>query len=629
MTAPTRTFAAYPTARPFTMISELSGGSATVAADYLRLGIADGVSMHAPLSAEQRTYAIESRVPVVFYNFPSDLGSCFVDSYAPDGVATMKALTAAIGEQAWMLAMPEFDQSGGCWTRLGGGRPKPAGNAATTYAKWLSFYRDKVGLGPVLDAGPARGYKIAATCAFAFCPRYAYELGNDLVLLERGNDEVSGIVGGLAMLRGASVQAGDKPWGIDISSWRYWSDAPTTFDSSGRLIAGWSTSWFERLLYIAYMSGADMTYFESADYTTGATSGELNPLGLVLQRFHDFVQRNPERGTPFVPIAFVEEHSSGFEPRYGEYNQADYSWYSELPYTAGDRAMAALLETAFPGYATHGTLVSGGPRTTDEYKQRLALGEDPRPWEPMGTSRWGESIDVISNRSTLETLLAYRAVVLTQDTPLSDEFASALKAYTDAGGTVVVRARQLRSADAAWSGVRVTSQRGIGRGATWIGDGTVVTENEYSYSRVSMVDAAALDVVAATDRGDPLVTHRATGSGHVYVLASDLAAADGTTLQTVTRLLDSLNGSFSSVSVEGPPVEYLVNTLEHGVLVSVVNTGATTWIGTIVAHDRSPQDAREVRDVSSGVAVATSAVRDGVGALVSVPPFEARVFAIE
>lgn len=107
-----------------------------------------------------------------------------------------------------------------------------------------------------------------------------------------------------------------------------------------------------------------------------------------------------------MPITLVDEHTSGFEPKYGEYNQADYSWYSELPYTGGDRAMAALLDTAFPGYSTHGTLVPGTPRTMAEYNRRLASGEDSRAWEPMGTSRWGESIDVISNRSSLDTLLS-------------------------------------------------------------------------------------------------------------------------------------------------------------------------------------------------------------------------------
>lgn len=88
-----------------------------------------------------------------------------------------------------------------------GGRPKPAGDAASTYTKWLSFYRDKVGLGPVLGAGLVGRSQVAPDlCGFAFS-RYAYELGNDLVLLKHGNDEVSGIIGGLAMLPRRFVQA--------------------------------------------------------------------------------------------------------------------------------------------------------------------------------------------------------------------------------------------------------------------------------------------------------------------------------------------------------------------------------------------------------------------------------------
>jgi hypothetical protein len=73
--------------------------------------------------------------------------------------------------------------------------------------------------------------------SLSFSTQYAYDMGSDAVLLERNEDEVSGITPGLAMLRGAANQHGGKDWGIDMSTWRYWNNGPTQF-VNGRLLTG-------------------------------------------------------------------------------------------------------------------------------------------------------------------------------------------------------------------------------------------------------------------------------------------------------------------------------------------------------------------------------------------------------
>ena len=624
--APERIVGSYPVQGAFTMMSELSGDSAALAAQYLAWGVADAVSLHAPLSADAQAFVTKVGLPFIFRNTPIDLGACFADEFEPKGTATMQAITEVIGKRAWMLALPEFDQSGGCWTKLNGGRPKPSGTASTTYQQWINFYQKTLGLEQVLGAGPdRRGYQIAATCAYAFCPRYAYELGADLVLLERSNDEVSGITPGMAMARGASVQNGSKPWGIDLSTWRYWSGSPTEYNAQGQLTGGWSTSWFKRLMYIAFMGGSTLNYFESADYTTGARTGDLNPLGLTLKEFRDFaVNRHADRGTPFVPMAIIEEHTSGFEPKFGQYNQGDTSWYSKLNYSLGDRTLEALLQMAFPDYQVHGQLVQGGPKSPADYQRRLAKGEDPRPWEPMGSSRWGESFDVLSNWASLGALEAYRAVVLAQGTPITTEFAETLEAYVRAGGILVMNADQPRPSDETWTGVRLSEQREQSSIARWLADKSLIQERKFTYRKVDLVGATA---VAETEQGDALITEQSLGEGLVYVITADSYqdTKKSAILMTGQRLIDDLQQKFAVANLVGPPCEYLVNVTGSKTLVTLVNNNSTQWDGRVIFGSADGQ----VREYTHDSPVPSSVIDGKVNASISVPAWDVMVFVLD
>jgi hypothetical protein len=81
---------------------------------------------------------------------------------------------------------------------------------------------------------------------------------------------------------------------------------------------------FKRNYFIAYMGGANLIHNEAADYSTGALGGHsLNPLGETVQELHDFaVTRHSARGTPHVPMAIMQQHDSGLEPRFGEWMQS-------------------------------------------------------------------------------------------------------------------------------------------------------------------------------------------------------------------------------------------------------------------------------------------------------------------
>lgn len=626
---------------PFTVMSELYGDAGSVARWQQGNGLATGWDFHPVLTTGEQSFLESAKPPFAYFSIPSGTTAtdCYPSSTDANTEALLTNLTQQLGPNVWRLGMPEFDQGGGCWAR---GRPSFGGQTdQQAYNSWTNFYLNTQGLGAYLGQTPQqRGYRWMSLCDFAFCPQYAYDMGSDLVLLERNEDEVSGITPGIAMLRGAAAEHGGKQWGIDLSTWRYWNDGPTVYDSTGKLVTGWSTSTFERNMYIAYMSGANIIHNEAADYTTGGQDGGLNPLGRTVQRFTDFATvRHPDRGTPYVPIALMQGHYSGFEPRFGAWMQGPYKWYWSDPYSAGDTMLSNLLSLAYPRYNTWGTPI--GPwvvhsadgsvnvsASINAYRQQLADGADPRPWEPFGSSRWGETFDVITDGSTLATMQQYRAIVLSTGTTIDATMLGNLTQYVQSGGTLVVNAKQLPAGADTLTGVHFTGARGSASSETWVPDASTIDEDAYDYAVATPTSAS---VLAHTSSGDPIVTSNAYGSGVVYVTTPDfMGDASGTTILHVgNRLIDTLEARFAKVMVTGPStLDYLVNTVGDTTVVTLVNTGLsnTPWTGTLSFP--MPGGAYSAREWTQDAAVSTSVSGNQVVINASVPGYGVRVYAL-
>jgi hypothetical protein len=628
---------------PFVMYTEVYGDGTQLATRRLDRLLGNGISLHPALSSGERALVAGTDLPFIYFSVPEEAGvaPCYPETTDPDTERTIAQLGRP-PQSVIRLGMPEFDQSGGCWSR---GRPSVDGlGDAEAYATWTDYYLDTKGLAPYLRAdAQTRGYLWASLCSYAFCPQYAYDLGSDVVLLERNNDEISGLTPGLAMVRGAARQNGDKPWGIDFSTWRYWNRGPTAFDTSGRLVTGWSPSTFERHLYASFMAGADIVHNEAADYETGAVAQQaLNPLGVVVSEFADFaLRRHPDRGEPEVSVAVLQDHMSGFEPRYGAFDRARQKWYRQNPYTPGDRMLEAVLDVAYPGYDEWGTVVPEAPwrilgddgildveASQNAFRAALARGADPRLWEPIGSTRWGESLDVITNRARLDTLSRYPVVVLATSAPVSPELAADLSAYAEAGGTVVTSMSQWSESWSDRTGVRPTAERGTADGAVWLVDGAVVAEQEFEYDGI---DGGGADIVATTRDGDPLAVRAAQGAGAFYVVAAPhLAGRDGNLLATSVRLLDGLQEQRASVRIAGPPLQYLVTTNDEQITVTLINTDRTgrAWTGEVRFPGVGDAPAT-VQEWTTDTTVDATRAADGALTIVpTVPPYGVRVFSV-
>jgi hypothetical protein len=163
---------------------------------------------------------------------------------------------------------------------------------------------------------------------------------------------------------------------------------------------GPSLSWYRKSYYLYYMAGASAIYLEQGgDQFFKPGPGEhpfqLNPLGRITDEFVRFVEKHPERGTPYTPIAFLLDPAHGFEIN-------DYPhWPFEVSQIdRGDRALRELFGVAY----YPGPVVEGEPAIADR--------------QPFVSGVFGDIFDVLTaadvqgSRSKMQTLLpSYRAVV--------------------------------------------------------------------------------------------------------------------------------------------------------------------------------------------------------------------------
>jgi hypothetical protein len=469
-----------------------------------------------------------------------------------------------------------------------------------------------------------RGYDFAAVADYPWTAQWAYEWGADLVMGERSNDELSGIVPGMSFYRGAASQFG-KPWGLDFSTWRFWTQSPTEYDAQDRLTGGWSASWFERHLYLAYMGGADVVHMEPAEYFN--SSGAPNPLGSTVGEFAAFaIDRHPGRPPPHVPFALIIDRYTGFDPKFGEYLQGDGVWYGQLPYAAGDYLLDNVLQAAYPGHQRHGTLVPGGPHSVAEYRARLAAGEDPRAWEPMGKSRWGDAFDLLTTSANTPALGRHRVLVLATALAMTPELRDRVQRFVANGGVLVISAAQITAADAALVGATLTGTSAQATDSRWIADGASFVEPAFHYARLNLQGAVA---VARTAAGDALITRHTVGNGEVYLATPTLFQDDGREriLAIVSKLIDVLAARHAPATVEGPTLLYQLNADSRATTVALYNGEGTTWSGTL----RFPLPEGTVRTTEwrSDAAVPYRIEGGEVVVSASVPPYGVRIYALE
>jgi hypothetical protein len=620
--------------RDFTFLGEFYGPRAytdPAIVNNLQTAMANGVTLWPPVDAGMTTF-LTSRNARLMHNL---YGASKVDGTSASAIESMRQalvpLCQSLGSAVvgWNL-MVEWDQGGGHWVPQG--RPRYLGlTRPQAYSTFTDYYlNNSPPLGTYLREPRAqRACPLIAQTDYPANVAYAYQMGVDVVLLERSIDELSDLSTGVAFVRGSSRQY-DRKWGIDISTWRTSNNMATEFTSSGGLLGGWSPSYLRRHLYISFMSGAHIINIEPTLYYH--SDGRVNAFGQMTREFGDFaLRRHTDVGRPVVPTALMLDFNHGFDAKHWLYNQYNAVWYGDIPYSSGDFMINNFWKEAYPGHWLHGLTPgapfadgAGNPDAT-RFQQYLSAGGDARPYEPMGTTRWGDNIDVILSNASLTTLRQYKVIVLLGDVAIDSNMANALDTWVREGGVLVANSRHLTPAIEAMFGVTRSQTTRTATASTWLGDNTNYTEPAFDYQ---VVTPGAASVLARSGQ-DAIITSNPHGLGRaVLTTPTYLQSTDRSRFLTIgSRLLDSLHNSYMPARVSGPPIQYIVNQAPGKVIVMLVNNSGTTWNGSVVATPQGPVTA--VREYLTDSTATFTSSGSAVTVTAQVAPYDIRTYAVE
>jgi hypothetical protein len=601
----------------------------------LNLGMMNGLTFYPPvasgvvLTAKPFGAGLMLHLPAAA--LPAGIAASAIDQQG----AAFSSLPAIPGAARLWDLLPEWDQYGGPWVPQG--HPSYRGmTRQAAHSRFLNYYQNSFPeLMNYLSAPQsARAYLLASVTDYPANVFDAYDLGVEMQLLERGNDELGDLSTGIAYLRGAARQYG-RGWGIDISTWRGSTNAATTYSPSGTLLGGWSDSYIRRECYMAFLSGAMLIQAEATTYSY--PNGQLNPFGVAAREFADFaLRRHSDLGQPWTPVALLVDPDSGFDTKHGPFNQYDYVWYQNIPYTSGDSMTNQFYRLAYPNHWLHG-LAPGAPFADSaglpdpvQFQKYLAAGNDPRPFEPMPTTRWGGLMDVITTRATSDVLARYPVILMMGGVQLDARLRSDLTNWVAAGGTLVMNAAQAGSEDQSLAGVSFDNTAPkTSTVSKWIAGDTVRTEPAYRYS-VVRPDTAS--VLATSDSGDPLITANPVGSGRVILTTpAYLQPISGDSILGIgVQLLDWLFQQYAPAQVTGPPIAYVVNQVPGKLVVGLFNSTASTWNGTVSGLFLPSAPDRVLEYVSDQPVGDYGTTPDGTVTIAArIPPFDLKVFAIE
>ncbi len=335
--------------------------------------------------------------------------------------------------------------------------------------------------------------------------------------------------------------------------------AGSWFHSKYSITDGVSASWYRKLYYLNYLGGASAVYWEQGLSNQWILPGpgthpvQLSPFGRATEDFQAFVDRLPDRGEPYTPVALLLSHGHGYE-------RVNYRC-KMLNVFQEDRNDLELRELFNVCWYPAGVL-EGLPAAPDVQSM------------PSGT--YGDIFDVLVDRpGRAKALLNYPVVWAAGDVRLTGPFLPAVEEYLQKGGTLVVNIGAAKGLSPRLLGLRPTGK--VVRAEEWAPDGE--KSRAAPPFETAEVELSGGKVLAWAGKGQPLVTRHAVGAGAVIVtLVPHLVGLDERAHPSVPWLMNGLTEKLLPVEVrlangQRPrgEVAYQVNRTKDGYLVALFN----------------------------------------------------------
>ena len=547
-------------------------------------------------------------------------------------------LDAADGDRArviWQILLEDDSAGVGHPQELFAARPRTHAEAAALLQRHVAE--------TVAASVPAEKIRRWSVCGFAATAHaFARQEGVDLVTVERANDDVDDLQTGIAFARGAGRQHG-KMWGIDLSLW--WGVIHGT-------VADLPASYHRRQLFLAWYAGAQHLRIEGGDLFLERRTRQLTPLARCMDEFGAHTRRH-ERGSVETPVAVMLPPDHGWitPPPWRTTREA---WnYARLPYRQGQRAIDGFFAHAYPGSGfamqpfPFGRFTADDPppspfalssvtsqftsdptdvrqaepplpfgRFHDRREAARSLREgkiDPAPHRPMGQSRWGDILDVLTPDAAPEALERYRVLVLLDQIRLEP---ARLAAFLARGGTVVCAAGVAGPSHRELIGAEIVPELRVGHAWRW-GDAAPVRE---SFQHVT-VNSCTARVLARAANGAPLLLEQPHGAGRVITCLVPWFEGSGSDLCGVAAAaFDQVISAVQPVHIEGLPIQWISTRRPGAHTVVLSNNDDREWTGRVTVHVIEP-GLRSCRELLAGRELETARTGESASVALAVPPF--------
>lgn len=278
---------------------------------------------------------------------------------------------------------------------------------------------------------------------------------------------------------------------------QYW------FHSRYSITDGVSASWYRKLYYLNYLGGASAIYWEQNLVNQWLLPGpgthpiQLSPFGRATEEFQAFVDRLPDRGEPYTPIALLL--SSGHA-----YERVNYSckMLHHFQENKNDLELRELFNVCWHPSA----ILEGQPASPDV--------------QSMPSGVYGDIFDVLVDRpAKAKAMHQYPVVWAAGDVKLAGEMLPIVEEYVKNGGTLVVNINQAKDLPTALTGLAMT---GITRRAEeWrLTDLKARSTTPYDVMEVKLMQAERLASAGPGLGAPPLITRNQVGKGSVIVVTA-------------------------------------------------------------------------------------------------------------
>ena len=385
------------------------------------------------------------------------------------------------------------------------------------------------------------------------------------------------------------------------------SSPQNILDNYYSVYSGAGMTWYKMDIWYQYMAGSAMFYHEQGFdewWRPGGTSAagihevQLSPKGKLVDRFLRVTAAEPDRGTPFTPVAFLVDYAHGWEP-------------------------APFWPNSFKNWHGHQDrfLFGDHEKMLEEYFWTAWYPIGPESEKPItGTNEvylpgvFGDVFDVIfayPDAAKWRTIDTYPVVIVAGDIELTEAEGKRLAQYVDGGGTLLVADEHLTGPGVQALNLPAAGPQAEAEGYKWLTEAVVQPSQRYRYRPIQpptrlRATEWSHKILATTPEGAAFCVAQDRGRGRLIYLAVPRGMGiDRRAAPVLARLFAHLTRGLMPIEVAGD-VEWLVNRTETGWAVTLLNPA-----GQLKPQQGiTPTDYRENRPVTLKARVPIASARD-------------------